>query len=99
MSSITGNSHVRRGFHGGGDDPQNVFETTCDEVGEKANSRANNSVSSCPRSFRRVSCPSECTTDDLQLCDKLGFLGNGQDDLDPPTDQKIAGSNPAERAL
>jgi hypothetical protein len=33
---------------------------------------------------RRVSCPSECTTDDLQLCDKLGFLGNGQDDSGSP---------------
>ena len=31
-----------------GDDPQDVVETTCDDVGEKANSRANKSVSSCP---------------------------------------------------
>ena len=68
----------------GGGDPQDVVETTCDDVGERANSRANNSVSSCPRPSRRVSCLSVGTTDDLQICDILGFLGNGQDDLGSP---------------
>jgi hypothetical protein len=68
----------------GGGDPRHVVETTCDDVGDEANSRANNWVPSCPRSSRRVSCPSECTTHDLQICDILGFPGNGQDDSGSP---------------
>jgi hypothetical protein len=84
MLSITGTSEVRWGVRRGADDPRDVVETTCDDVGEKANSRANNSVSSFPRSSRRVSCPSEDTTDELQKCDKLGSPETGQDDSGAP---------------
>jgi len=84
MSSIAGTFRVSQGVCRGGGIAQIVAETTCDEVGEEANSRANNSVSSCPRSSRGVSCPSECTSDDLKLCDESGFPGNKQDDSGSP---------------
>ncbi len=84
MSSITGISQVRQGVRWQGGDAQTVAETTCDDVGEKANTRANNWVPSCPRSSHRIPCPSVGTTDDLQICDTSGFHGYGQDDSGSP---------------
>ena len=65
---------------------------------KKANKKANNSVSGRPTSSQRVSLPRMSVRCDLQICDRLGFPGTQRNDEVARTDQKVAGSNPAERA-
>ena len=102
MSSITGNSHVRQGVRRGGDGPQIVAETTCDDVGEeantRANTRANNWVPSRRATSHLVSRLSETMGIYQGKCDEMGFSGMLRHKQDRTTDQKVAGSNPAERA-
>jgi hypothetical protein len=74
-------------------------ETQWDWAPQKANKKANNSVSGRPTSSQRVSLPRMSVRFDLQICDRLGFPGTQRNDEVAPTDQKVAGSNPAERTL
>jgi hypothetical protein len=69
------------------------------QAGQKANTRANNSVSSCPGPCRLVEGTSRKPSINQATCDRLQLSGTRWHNDDPPTDQKVGGSNPSERTI